>query len=83
MIQDRNITPYDVEPMLWYCLIRIDKRVAYISLYEHAHGPVTDSPTFEIVLDHFPMTKTWIEKEIDGLVELVHVPNAEHGRQAE
>lgn len=65
-----KVTLHPVEKMIWYCLIRVDEKVAYLSPYQHVYGPVTDSPTFEIWLDRYPATKGWIAKEINGLRSL-------------
>lgn len=62
-----KITRYDYEPMIWYCLIRIDNRIAYLSCYEHIDGGEVESPFLRIRLDRLPLIRAWIDKELVGM----------------
>jgi hypothetical protein len=75
-----SVQLHPVSAMIWYCLIRIDGRVAYLSFYEHDHGTFTDSPVFQMTLERFPKTRAWIDKEMRRLMvdPLGKITQAQH-----
>ncbi|MFP5234349.1 MAG: hypothetical protein ACLGSD_00480 [Acidobacteriota bacterium] len=58
------------KPMLWYCLIRVDDEVAYLSVYEQCRGVGIGSPIYEIDLSRCQYTRKWINKEFSALLEI-------------
>ncbi len=56
--------------MIWYCLIRVDDNVAYLSVYESFRRAGIGSPIYEIDLSRCKHTKNWIIRELEGLMPI-------------
>lgn len=66
-----QVTPHYATRMIWYALVRFDKKVAFISSYEHERSEWTiKSPIYQINLDKSPETKAWTDKELEFLAKL-------------
>lgn len=64
-----RVATHYVDAMIWYCLIRVDGKTAYLSFYEHVREGTLNSPVFVMQLDRFTVFDGWVSKELDGLTK--------------
>ena len=61
-----------VDKVLWYCAVRFDDRLLFLSFYEHfRYDKRIESPTYRVALvrQEHEHTRKWINKELMGFLE--------------